>query len=230
MPLHPARTIAATDHRCCHGRGQSLESGRSLGSLRPVGGFKATAYHLSRNLPRSKRVSVCLPRTNVLRLRIGPTHISTPLPKPPTFTWSPSIRRCVKRAQTSCYFNRWTGNWADRLAGARRTNSCIAGKSVTLRPRVQFHFRHREIFDEESITCRRTSVRNLLISRTTNLLPTGPSSAQFPCGANPWAPAHSMTAVQRARQCLKRNRPAFTEIPRLLLRGSSSPRGHQLSL
>jgi hypothetical protein len=45
---------------------------------------------------------------------------------------SPSIRRCVKRAQTSCYFNRWTGNLADRLAGARRTNSRIAGKSVTL--------------------------------------------------------------------------------------------------
>ncbi|SRR6266550_271906 len=36
LPLHPARTIAATDHRCCHGRGQSLEPARSLGSLRPV--------------------------------------------------------------------------------------------------------------------------------------------------------------------------------------------------
>ncbi len=31
--------------------------------------------------------------------------------------------------------------------------------------------RREQIFDEESITCRRTSVRNLLISRTTTSIP-----------------------------------------------------------
>jgi Family of unknown function (DUF5670) len=58
-----------------------------------------------------------------------------------------------------------------------------------------------------------------------------PWNAQFPRLANQWDPAYSMVMIQRAPKCLKRNRRAFTETPRLLLRGGFfSPRTSAFSV
>src|SRR5260370_24666867 len=61
---------------------------------------------MSRNLPGSKPVSGRFLGTGAPHPRIGPIPTSPPSPKLPAFASLPSIKRCVKRAQTYRYFNR----------------------------------------------------------------------------------------------------------------------------